>query len=48
MVTLSEVLTMHPRDYDTWLLLDIQETLAQKQEAGIAAARAELQQRMGW
>ena len=47
MVTLTEVLQMHPRDYDTWILLDIQEHLAQKQESGIAAAREELRKRMG-
>lgn len=47
MVTLTEVLRMHPRDYDTWLLLDILEQIEQKTEAGIAAAHEELRQRMG-
>lgn len=38
---------MHPRDWDTWLLLDIQEQMEHKTEAGIAAAHEELRQRIG-
>lgn len=38
---------MHPRDWDTWLLLDIQDEMDRKTEQGFEQARAEYRQRIG-
>lgn len=38
---------MHPRDMDTWVLLDIQDEMARKTDAGLAAAHEEHRKRMG-
>jgi len=38
---------MHPRDMDTWVLLDILEQMERKTEAGLEQAHQELRARMG-
>lgn len=37
---LSEVLIMHPRDMDTWILLDFLDEREKASEANMAALRA--------
>ena len=38
---------MHPRDLDTWMVLDIQDALKARQDAALQAAHAEHSEMMG-